>query len=295
MQILELHQRFRRYCAIEEGLSPQTVLGIHKAINTFVGRTGFCEMNEITEDRLQEYFYEGKERYQWSYWHYMNNYKYLKKFLDWCISSGFLRENPISGLRKPKKPQSLPRRLTYEQAQKILYASFNHNWTYSFERVRNHAIIAVFLFAGLRAKELLNLRIVDVDLRNEVLLVREGKGGKDRYVPIHHKLGYILKRYFAERERLGKQSPYLFVGTANELPLSYKVIRGICRTLSRSTGVGFTAHCLRHTFGSIAVEQNMGIVQLKEIMGHSNIASTMIYLKMSPEGLKSSLNRLELF
>ena len=208
---------------------------------------------------------------------------------------GHIRRNPIIDIKKPRKPQTLPRRLTYEQAQRILYASFNHDWRYVFERSRNHAIIAVFLFTGLRAQELLDLQVIDINLETGVLLVREGKGGKDRYVPIHHKLAYILKRYLAEKKRMNKQSPYLFVGAKSDLPLSYKDINKICHKISRATGVKFTPHCLRHTFGSVAIEQEMGLMQLKEIMGHSNIMSTMIYLKMSPKGLKDSLNRLELF
>jgi site-specific recombinase XerD len=264
-------------------------------MKTLLKRCQAENIDEISTELLQELFYEGREKYQWSYWHYVNHYKYLKKFLDWCVLRGYIKRNPIIDIKKPKKPQTLPRRLTYEQAQRILYASFNHDWCYVFERSRNHAIIAVFLFTGLRAQELLDLQIVDVNLESGVLLVREGKGGKDRYVPIHHKLGYILKRYLADRKRLKKQSLYLFVGARSDFPLNYKDVNKICGKISRACGVKFTPHCLRHTFGSVAIEQDMGLVQLKEIMGHSNIASTMIYLKMSPKGLKDSLNRLELF
>ena len=295
MEILELHRKFRRYCAIEEGLRPRTIRGMESTVRTLLKRCHVETINELNTDLLQEFFYEGRERYQWSYWHYMNQHKYLKKFLDWCVLHGHIKSNPVIDIKKPKKPQTLPRRLSYEQAQQVLYASFNYDWRYTFERARNHAIIAMLLFTGLRAQELLDLQMVDINLATGVLLVREGKGGKDRYVPIHAKLGYILKRYFSERKRMDKLSPYLFVGAKSDFPLCYKDINKICRKISCATGVKFTPHCLRHTFGSVAIEQDMGLVQLKEIMGHSNIASTMIYLKMSPKGLKDSLNRLELF
>ena len=295
MELLKLHQRFRRACAIEEGLSPRTIKGLETSITTLSKRTGILMLGEITTERLQEYFYEGKERYQWSYWHYVNNYKYLKKFLEWCVTNGHIRANPILPIRKPKKPQTLPRRLTYGQAQQLLCASFNYEWTYAFERSRNYAIIATFLYTGLRARELLSLFLADINLETGILLVRSGKGMKDRYVPIHHKLSYILKRYLAERKRLDKKSPYLFTGTAGDKQLGYKAVREICGKLSRETGIRFTPHCLRHTFGSIAIEQGMGLVQLRELMGHSNIQSTMIYLKMSPTGLKDSLNRLAFY
>ena len=87
----------------------------------------------------------------------------------------------------------------------------------------------------------------------------------------------------------------MFVGAQSNFPLQYRDVAKICRKISAKSGVGFTPHCLRHTFGSVAVEQGIGVVQLKEIMGHSDIASTMIYMSMSSKNLQESLNRVELF
>lgn len=293
--LLELHRRFRRYCAIEEGLRPRTVAMLESCIKTFAARTGVSQASRITLEVLQDFFYEGSERYQWSYWHYMNHRKYLNKFLRWCVKHGYAKSNPIPGIGKPKKPQTLPRRLSHAEAQTVLYASFNRKWRYEFERSRNHAMIATLLYTGLRAAELLAVQVIDLDLEAGTLLVRAGKGGKDRYVPVHRKLRYILKHYLRARDRLGKSTPFLFTSTTRDQPIAYKTLRGVCRTLARETDVRFTAHGLRHTFGSVAIEQNMGLVQLKEIMGHSNIASTMLYVRMSPEGLRKSIDRVELF
>jgi len=142
---------------------------------------------------------------------------------------------------------------------------------------------------------LLNLLVTDINLDSGNILVRQGKGNKDRNVPIHCKLKYILKHYLADRRRLGKISEYLFVGVQSDLGLRYKNISKICKKISIESGVKFTPHCLRHTFGSVAVEQGIGVVQLKEIMGHSDIASTMIYMSMSSKTLHDSLNRVDLF
>jgi site-specific recombinase XerD len=293
--LLQLHRRFRRYCAVEEGLRPRTVAMLESCMKTFVNRSHVQGLHEVTLEVLQDFFYEGRERRQWSYWHYANHHKYLRKFLDWCVSRGHLKENPILGIKKPPKPQSLPRRLSYAEAQAVLYASFNHKWRYSFERARNHAMIATLLYTGLRAAELLALHVIDLSPESGTLLVRAGKGGKDRYVPVHRKLRYILKQYLQDRQRLGKTTPYLFTSSTRDQPIAYKTLGKICRTLSKATGVRFTPHCLRHTFGSVAIEQQMGLVQLKEIMGHSSISSTMLYLRMSPQGLRESLDRIDLF
>ena len=91
-----------------------------------------------------------------------------------------------------------------------------------------------------------------------------------------------------ERARLGQVEALINVRHAASIGISS------VETQVRSPG-RTPPHCLRHTFGSVAIEQNMGLVQLKEIMGHSNISSTMIYLRMSPKGLRESLDRIELF
>jgi site-specific recombinase XerD len=295
MDILELHTRFRRYCAVEVGLSPRTLHAMGSAVRTFVRRTGAMNLSEITLDLVQGFFYEGRERYQWSFWSFSNYHKYFKRFFGWCIGQGFMTDNPILAIGLPPRPQKLPRRLSFEDAQRILYAAFNCPWQYEFERTRNHAIIAALLYTGLRAQELLNLEVIDLDLNAGHLLVRCGKGAKDRYVPMHHKLRYILKRYLSDRQRLRKESPFLFTGVKSGKPLGYKDLSRVCRRVSREAHVSFTPHQLRHTFASVSIDQGMGVMQIKEILGHSNIASTMIYVKLSTRSLHDGLNKVELF
>jgi len=85
MEILTLHRQFRRYCAIEEGLGPQTVRAMETQINTFVKRSGAVLVGDMTLGRLKEFFYEGRERYQWSYWAYANHHKLryiLRRYLS---------------------------------------------------------------------------------------------------------------------------------------------------------------------------------------------------------------------
>lgn len=262
------------------------------SFGTFLKRSGVVHLDEITETKLREYFYEGREKHQWSQSHYANQHKYLKRFMGWCVQKGLSKDNPLELIKRPKAAQPLPRRLTEEDAQKILYGSFSLPWRYEFESVRNHAIISTFLFTGLRVSELLSLETTDVDLKSRSILVRHGKGNKDRWVPIHYKLLSTLSRYVKNRPDVKAQ--WFFPGKQGG-KLTAKNLSKICQRIGQHTGVRFTCHQLRHTFGSVTVEQGLGIVQLKEIMGHSNLASTMIYLKMSAKSLEEGVNRLELF
>lgn len=295
MNILDLHHRFRRYCAVEEGLAISTLRDLENTFKTFIKRTEVANLSDIDIGLLKEFFYEGKERYQWSYYRFVNYHKYLKKFFGWCIHSKYMKKNPILEIKKPKRPQRLPRRLTEDEARKVLYTAFSHPWRYRYEGSRNYAMIATLLYAGLRRNELLNLELIDIDLEGGTLLVRHGKGNKDRYVPIHHKLKCILRRYLTDRKTAGKESMYLFVGSRSNQPITESGIKGIFQKLREATGIYFTPHQLRHTFGSVAVEQNVALPKVQQIMGHSDIQSTMIYVKMSSKALSAGLNAVEMF
>jgi site-specific recombinase XerD len=295
MHIKQLIGQYLRHCSLEKNLQPTTTRCMSSCFNIFVRQTGITLLIQIDLSALREFFYDGKSRLFWSYNTHNNYYNYLRGLLNWCVSEKMITKNPILELKKPKKPQTLPRRLTYEEAQKILFTCWSYNWRYQFERSRNYAMMAVFLYSGIRCNELRNLKMSDINLIRGNLFVEKGKGAKDRNVPVHYKLKRMLQDYLVERTRLNKSSPFLFVGVQGNCQLSYKNILRMCKKLAASTGIYFTPHSLRHTFGSVSIEQGLDVVKLKEIMGHSDISSTMIYLKMSSKNLQESVDRLDLF
>ena len=295
MELIELHRQFRRYCSIEEGLSINTLHDLESKIKTFVKRTGVEKLSGIDLGVIREFFYEGKERYAWSFYTFENYHKYLKKFFNWCVLNKYMKKNPILEIKKPKRPQRLPRRLDGDEPQKILYTAFSLDWKYAYEKVRNYTIIATFLYAGLRRNELTNLELTDINLDDDSMLIRHGKGNKDRYVPIYYKLKPILKRYLLDRKMANKESMYLFVGAKSNKPLTESGIKGIFKRLQIGSGIYVTPHKLRHTFASMAVEKDVALPKVQQILGHSSIQSTMIYLKMSPKALNTGLNAVDLF
>lgn len=295
MKILDLHKKFRRQCALEEGLRPKTVNNYKVAIKTFVNRTGVVNIGDVTVDVVKAFFYEGMETHQWGFYSHNNHRNYLNKFFAWCVEEKYLKMNPIAKIKKLRRPRSLPRRLSYEEAQRILNVAHAYPWRYEFEHARNYALIAIMLYAGLRLGEVLTLQVSDVDLGTKNIFVRQGKGGKDRNVPVHGKLAYILKEYLCKRDQCGKMSQYLFVAVRSELPLSQKNVYSVCKKVGKAAGVDFTPHRLRHTFASVAIEQGMGVVQLKAILGHADLSTVMIYTQMSSKNLQEKMGELEMF
>src|SRR5206468_385955 len=126
--------------------------------------------------------------------------KKLSAFFKWCVSRRYCSSDPAKHLEIPKVTQALPAKLTKQAAVRLLDTAYHYPHATQFLRTRNHAVLATFLYTGLRKKELLRLRFLDVDLTNLSIFVYRGKGGKDRSVPICQSLAEILSVYMKERQ-----------------------------------------------------------------------------------------------
>lgn len=199
--------------------------------------------------------------------------------------------NPAEGIETPRIARSLPTRLTRQQAQRLLDVTENYPWPSRFLQCRNHAIVAVFLFAGLRKSELLKLHMVDVDFDSPAILVKRGKGSKDRIVPMNLTLRAIVRRYVEERRRLGKSCPEVFTSSIRNAPLTEQGLKRITAALTSATGQRLHVHMLRHTFATLMLEGGCDIYALSRMMGHSDIKTTTIYLAASAAHLQAQIRK----
>jgi site-specific recombinase XerD len=158
-------------------------------------------------------------------------------------------------------------------------------------RARNHALFSTFVHAGLRRSELIHLQYSDVDLENNALFVRQGKGAKDRMIPISYVLAETLHRYIEERKKLNYMSPRFFVSSKKDQGLSLDGLKHLIDQVCRITGFKFSSHKLRHTFATLMLEGGCDIYSLSKMMGHSDIKTTTIYLSASIEHLRTQIDK----
>jgi site-specific recombinase XerD len=194
-------------------------------------------------------------------------------------------------METPKLSKKLPPKLTKQESMRLLEVVYNYPYKYKYLRYRNHAIFAVFLFAGLRRKEVLGLRLVDVDVENFSIFVYQGKGSKDRIIPMSYKLASILSKYLEERKRLGKTCPEFFTSLNRNMGLTSIGMRRLIEKIKESSGINFSAHKLRHTFATLMLEGGVDIYSLSKMMGHSSIKTTTIYLAASVEHLRKEITK----
>ncbi len=144
----------------------------------------------------------------------------------------------------------------------------------------------MFLQAGLRVSELANLTLSDLDLNNKTLLVRQGKGKKDRTIPLEQQSLAALKSYLGEREA-DPECEHLFVAK-NGTSLAVRSVRYIVKKHMQKAGIKKRAsvHTLRHTFGTHKVDKGMTLPNLKDLMGHRKLETTYRYVHLAKTNLR---------
>lgn len=249
------------------------------------------EISHVSEENIRAFFLYGRTERDWSANTYILFHKSLIVFFRWCVENKYMETNPVDVIEVPKLEKRLPPKLTRQEALKILEVVFNYPYDYKFLRHRNHAIFSTFLFAGLRKKELLKLKYGDVDLQNLSIFVNQGKGSKDRIVPMSYTLAESLKRYLEERKRLNKTCPEFFVSLNRDMGFTNMGLRNLVRKIKETSKIPFTVHKLRHTFATLMLEGGCDIFSLSRMMGHSDIKTTTIYLNASAEHLRTQMTK----
>lgn len=281
--ILELHQNFCEDCEYARNYRPATIKWFKEAINQFLrfhdGQ--ITEPHQITTDKIRKWFYTKRSNGEWTADTMLGRYKALKAFFKWCVENGHLKGNPVLPIEKPRLDQKLPKSISKQDAQIILDYSFNIPAKYRFTRYRNRAMLATLLYTGLRMREMMNLKMGEVDMENEVILVKSGKGGKDRIVPMSKKLHEYLAPYIKDRGRLGKQNIYFFNTLKGDGPVTSSGFRRTVNSIKKASGVNFSPHKLRHTFATLMLEGGCDLFSLQKMLGHSDIKTTTIYLSTS--------------
>ena len=289
MDIDTLRDQFCDHSTFIRGYSPDTIRRYRTTIQLFRRYAGVREIEECTPQCVQDFFYRGRAERHWSANSFITFHNSLAVFFRWCVEHGSLPLNPVDGIERPRVPKRLPARLTEQEAQRLLEFVQNYPWPYTSLRHRNYAIFATFIFAGLRKHELLHLKLVDVDLENRSIFVRQGKGSRDRVVPMSSTLAGILARYLEERRRLDKTCPEFFTSLNRDMGLTQQGLKGLVIAAKRMTGLEFHVHTLRHTFATLMLEGGCDIFSLSRMMGHSDIKTTTIYLAASASHLRAQM------
>ena len=292
MKFNDTQQMFLDHCLIEKNMTPRNYRSIVRHMERLLEYLDTENIRKVNEETIREYLSVASKKGAWSPKTYRTHLQSFSTYFKWCQKRGFVKKNPAEKIEKPKLPHRLPRCLTKTEIQTVFEFAIQYKWLYRFERTRNLAILHTFLYTGMRLNELLHLRIIDVNIDSQEIYIHTAKGGKNRIVPIHHQLSSVLRGYIYERNNREVESKWFFTGIHSDKRLYEKNVLEICRKISIKSGIKFTPHMLRHTFARLVCDADMNLFKLKEILGHSNVSTTQIYLSVSREGIKRSLGSI---
>lgn len=291
MNIFDLHEQFCQYCLAIKNYRPSTIKFYRSTLQLLLKDTGVEHVEQLTEEVITNFFYQGRIQRHWSSTTFLDYRKALIVFFEWCVQKKFFPANPLKNLERPKLEKRLPKHLTVEETFKLLEITRNLPYKYKFLRSRNHAIMATFIYCGVRANELLHLKYADIDLQNHVISINQGKGAKDRLIPIPSNLVPILQAYLKDRVRLNKTCPEFFVSLYKNQGFTKSGLKLLINNLKKLSKIHFYPHLLRHTFATLMLEGGCDIFSLSKMMGHSDIKTTTIYLSATIGHLKNEAEK----
>lgn len=208
-----------------------------------------------------------------------NQYRALRTFFAYCVHDELLALSPLRTMQPPQTESKLPKVFNRTEIDAILRAC---------QTTRDKAICLFLLDSGLRAAELCNLNIDDIDLKSGAVLVEKGKQQKQRVVYVGATVRKQYRRYLYEREDAMSADP-AFVSDRGGGRLTVNALVQMMRRLRTATGIKqCSAHTFRRTFATTCLQNGMNIYILARLMGHGDITVLKRYLAIVEDDLSGA-------
>ena len=255
---------------------PSTERTYHSAIRCFLKHAS-KPSHRLTHGDVRRYLLKmTKKGYSSSS---INQHHFAIRFLFIRVlkKEGFRIEQPLH-----KRPKRLPIVLAREEVDRLFEAATDLGY---------QTIWMTLYSSGLRLSEAARLRVSDIDSKAMQILVRDGKGGKDRYT--------VLSRSLLEQLRISyrqyRPDEWLFYGSDRQHPPVLRTLQKVFKEDKNRAGIrkNATPHSLRHSFATHSMEDGANLLYIRDMLGHRAIQSTLVYLKVTSEGISRLVNPLD--
>lgn len=280
-------EAFKTYLLIDKKYSNNTIISYEndlKKFNYYTNKSISLISKQDILDVLKKLHDENLSNASIN--HFITSVRSFYKFL---IINKLVKENVMDFIATPKRDKHLPKVLSEEEINKLLNISLHNAFDY-----RNKAILELMYATGLRAGELTELKINDIDL-NMAVVRTIGKGRKERIIPLGDYALYYLKIYLSEyRSQLLKRtlSDYLFLNNHGR-KLSRQGLFKIIQSLAHQQQIKkeISPHTLRHSFATHLLNGGADLRSIQELLGHSDISTTQIYTHISNQRLNKDYHQ----
>ena len=279
-------QEFISYLHNTKGTSHNTEVSYERdlrKLEQFLEEQGISETGQVTPTILNAYLME-LERKNFAPSSISRNVASIRGFFHYYCQKNGLRENPADVLKAPKIEKKMPGILTVDEVDLLL----SQPKLNTAKGIRDRAMLELLYATGIRVSELISLKVSDLNLRLGYLTCTGGE--KERAIPFGTTAKKAVEEYLIEaREKLlaGKESELLFLNCSGK-SMSRQGFWKVLKSYATSAGIqqDITPHTLRHSFAAHLVQNGADLKSVQEMMGHSDISTTQIYMNMNVNKLR---------
>ena len=296
MKVEDSYKDYLNYLRTEKNVSDLTVDSYNsdfKIFITFLNLNKIShEVNEISISVIRKYFAYIKLKKNYANGTIRRKIHSLSSLFKYLTEMELIDKNPMLSIHAPKATENLKIYLSPEEIKTVLDAPMKFK---SPNVLRDKAILMTLFYTGLRRSELLSLRIHDVNLGTNILTVINGKGRKQRIIPIIDDLSEILFIYL--QSRIPISNHHLFVNdSGNQLTTTWiHLFFKKYLELTHLSNKGYTLHKCRHSFATHLIKNDTSVFAVQQLLGHSDLNTTKLYSHLDSSFLSKEIQKIPKF
>lgn len=293
MNLQEKVKPYLEYCIYRKELDAKTIKAYRIDLTQFFF---YVQSDEPEKEAIEQYITELHKKYKQKT--IKRKIASIKAFYSYLEEEELVEQNPFRKIKvKFKETIILPRIIPREEIEQLLnyiYASLSSLSGIQYKHsLRDAAVIEVFFATGARVYEISNVRAENINLNSGLIRIM-GKGGKERYIQISNTAVLdILRKYYAENEPEIKKSGYFFINNRGNR-YTEQSIRLMLKKYTLKAGIQrkITPHMFRHSFATYLIEEGVDVSCVQQILGHSSIKTTQIYIHVAAKKQADILREL---
>ena len=293
MNLQEKVKPYLEYCTYRKELDAKTVKAYRIDLTQFFS---YVQSTEPEKETIEQYITELHKKYKQKT--IKRKIASIKAFYSYLEEEELVEQNPFRKIKvKFKETIILPRIIPREEIEQLLnyiYASLSSLSGIQYKHsLRDAAVIEVFFATGARVYEISNIRVENINLNSGLIRIM-GKGRKERYIQISNTAVLdILRKYYEENEPEIKKSGYFFINNRGKR-YTEQSIRLMLKKYTLKAGIQrkITPHMFRHSIATYLIEEGVDVSCVQQILGHSSIKTTQIYIHVAAKKQADILREL---
>ncbi len=261
------------------GYSPKSISNYLREMRFIFEYYPDTRPSQLTADQIEKYICYVKEVFNSG----RDKCRMVASSVSFFFKQVLKRPYDLPSKLYPRKAFKLPNVMTTDEVRQLL----SHTTS-----IKQKAIVELFYSSGVRLEEGSRIKITDIDSKNMRIKVEQGKGKKDRYTLLSPTALNTLRQYF----RKHRPVTYLFEGQTKGKPIHCRSIQHCVKQVMKQASLehkDYSAHTLRHSFATHLLDTGTDLHTIKELLGHSKIETTMIYLHLQTHRCSRIINPLD--